>query len=59
MDAIAVYDPKRLDAKKICDELLNQSRADFSSAADYQEGSQLEGLVRDIIDKIVIKNKSN
>lgn len=56
--AIAVYNPKvrakkgRKSPKQICEELINQNRADFIAPANYNEGSELDKLLKLIIDKI-------
>ena len=53
--AIAVYDPgkKREEGqppgKEICEQLIEHERADFIAAADYREGSELDGIIRKIL----------
>lgn len=51
--SIAVYDPavegKRNDAGRLIDE----NRVNFVSPADYSEGSELDRIVKTVIDKIV------
>jgi len=56
--AIAVYNPKirakknRKSPKQICEDLISQNRADYIAAANYQEGSELDKILKLIIDKI-------
>jgi len=50
--SIAVYEPNKEDAKKICDDLITQGRAKFSCPADYSENSLLDQTIKSIIDKI-------
>ena len=51
-NALAVYDEDRPAAKDICDDLLVQDRADYSIAANYEDGSQLDKTMKKIIDNI-------
>ncbi len=55
--AIAVYNPNQKSnagkrAKMICQELIEQKRADYVAAADYTEGSDLYKIMQLSIDKI-------
>jgi 2-hydroxy-3-keto-5-methylthiopentenyl-1-phosphate phosphatase len=56
--AVAVYNPKlrskkgRKSPKQICEELIAQNRADYIAPANYQEGSELDKILKLIIDKI-------
>jgi hypothetical protein len=56
--AIAVYNPKirakknRKSPKQICEDLINQNRADYIAPANYSEGSELDKMIKLIIDKI-------
>jgi len=56
--AVAVYNPKmrakkgRKSPKQICEELIAQDRADYIAPANYQEGSELDKILKLIIDKI-------
>lgn len=56
--AIAVYNPKirakkgKKSPKQICEELINQNRADYIVPANYSEGSELDSLLKLVIDKI-------
>ncbi len=55
--AVAVYNPKlrskkgRKSPKQICEELIAQNRADYIAPANYQEGSELDKILKLIIDK--------
>ncbi|MBU2554202.1 MAG: haloacid dehalogenase-like hydrolase [Bacteroidetes bacterium] len=56
--AIAVYNPKirakksRKSPKQICEELIVQNRADYIAPANYSDGSELDKVIKLIIDKI-------
>ena len=56
--AIAVYNPKirakknRKSPKQICEDLINQNRADYIAPANYSVGSELDKMIKLIIDKI-------
>lgn len=56
--AIAVYNPKirakknKLSPKQICENLIIQNRANYIAPADYSEGSDLDKVIKLIIDKI-------
>jgi hypothetical protein len=56
--AIAVYNPKirakknKKSPKQICEELIKQNRADYIAPANYSEGSELDKVIKLIIDKI-------
>lgn len=56
--AIAVYNSKirakkgRKSPKQICEELISQNRADYIVPANYAEGSELDKMLKLIIDKI-------
>jgi hypothetical protein len=56
--AIAVYNPKirakraKKSPKQICEELIAQDRADYIAPANYQEGSELDNILKLIIDKV-------
>ncbi|MCF8229545.1 MAG: haloacid dehalogenase-like hydrolase [Bacteroidales bacterium] len=57
--AIAVYDPDEAEkpgvfsAKNVCEELIEQNRADYIAPADYTENSDLDKLIKTLINKIV------
>jgi hypothetical protein len=56
--AVAVYNPKvrakkgKKSPKQICEDLIIQNRADYIVPANYSEGSELDKLLKLIIDKI-------
>jgi len=56
--AVAVYNPKirakkgKKSPKQICEDLIIQNRADYIAAANYTEGSELDKLIKLIIDKM-------
>ena len=54
--AIAVY---QNDDKKIAEDLLKDNRIDFYAKADYQDGSEIDFLVKNILEHISIKYKLN
>lgn len=48
--SIAVYDPALKDKKEPeCKRLQLQSRVNYYAEADYNEGSQLDGIIKDIL----------
>lgn len=50
--SIAVFPPKKKGAKTKTDKLIAEGRVNFACAADYSEGSAIEGAVKAVIDKI-------
>ena len=50
--SIGVYKPGSPKKKKICEDLLEQNRADFIASADYSENKRIDKLIKSIIDKI-------
>lgn len=56
--AIAVYNPKirakknKKSPKQICEDLINQDRANYIAPANYSEGSELDKMIKLVIDKI-------
>jgi phosphoserine phosphatase len=57
--AIAVYDPKKPNAKEICEELIRQNRADFIAPADYSKDSKLFKILQHLINRIVEEEELN
>lgn len=57
--AIAVFDPDKkenirgVSPKQICEQLIEQNRADFLAPADYSENSKLDRILKTLINKIV------
>lgn len=56
--SIAVYKPKS-NKKKIAERLIKEDRVNFMAPADYSENSQIEKMVKSIIDKIISDKKLN
>lgn len=52
--AIAVY---QNDDKKIAYDLLNDNRIDFYAKADYRENSEIDKLIKNILNDIAIKSE--
>lgn len=50
--SIAVFPPKKKGAKTKTDKLIAEGRVNFACAADYSEGSAIEGAIKAVIDKI-------
>lgn len=50
--SIAVYNSSKRGVKKHADQLVEEGRATLSAAADFQEGSTIDGCVKAIIDKV-------
>ncbi|MDD4142274.1 MAG: HAD family hydrolase [Bacteroidales bacterium] len=62
--AIAVYNPATIQSKtsrksprQICLELIAQNRADYIAPANYTEGSELDIILKRIIDKIAAEHE--
>lgn len=51
--AIAVYDPSKIEMKQASDDRVTQNRADYSFAADYSEGSEIDLLIKAKIDALL------
>ncbi len=54
--SIAVYKPKTSGAKNKTKNLINDGRVNFIATADYRNASQIDRIVKGIIDKIQINN---
>lgn len=54
--AIAVYKPKEARAREKSQMLIQEGRVNFIAPARYTEGSEIESMVKAIIDKIVVDN---
>ena len=50
--SIAVYNSSKRGVKKHADQLVEEGRATLSAAADFHEGSTIDGCVKAIIDKV-------
>lgn len=55
--SIAVYNPAEKDAQKALDSLVQDHRVDYVCEADYSQDSQIDVLVRSIVDKIVADHR--
>lgn len=51
-NAIAVYNPQKQSEKKKAIKLLSDNRVNFALPADYREGTQLDKVVKTILDKL-------
>ncbi len=55
--SIAVYNPEQKGAKREMVSLINDNRVSHVCPADYTEGSDMDTLVKTIIDKIDVDNR--
>ncbi len=54
--SIAVYKPNTRGAKNKIKKLINEGRVNFIAPADYRNGSNIDKIVKSILDKIQIDN---
>ena len=59
-NTIAVYNPDakrttRRSPREICLEIIQHKRADYIAPADYSEGSELDIIIKKVIDKIAME----
>lgn len=54
--AIGVFDPSTKDKAKV-QRMMNEERIKYFAGADYREGSSLDQLIKDIIDKTAVYEK--
>lgn len=61
-NTIAVYNPDakrtnspRRSPREICLEIIQHKRADYIAPADYSEGSELDVIIKKVIDKIAME----
>ena len=52
--SIAVYNPVSDKNRRTSERLIRDNRVSYACAADYREGTELDTLVKTIIDKIAI-----
>jgi len=52
--SIAVYKPKTKGAKNKIENLISEGRVNFIAPADYKNGSKIDKIVKNIIDKIQV-----
>jgi len=57
--SIAVYKPKTKGAKNESEKLISEERVNFIAPADYKNGSYVDRIVKNIIDKIQIDKSLN
>ena len=61
--AVAVYNPNEgakmngRSPKQICEDLIQQNRTDYIAAANYSEASELDNIIKLIIDKISVEDR--
>ncbi len=55
--SIAVYNPESIDDMMSCETLVKDKRVSYVCPADYSEGSNIDVVVKTIMDKIEIDNK--
>lgn len=55
--AIAVYDPKKEKSRQSAKDIYNHFRANFVAVTDYSKGSELEQIVKTVLDKLEIQAK--
>lgn len=54
--SIGVYDPIKQDKTKVY-RMMRENRIRFFEAADYSDGSEMDGLVKSIIDRTITNEK--
>ena len=54
--SIGVYDPKTGDKRRVL-KLMDENRIGYYAPADYREGSELDELMKDILDKAAEKSE--
>lgn len=55
--SIAVYNPEQKGARRELGSLIHDNRVSHVCPADYTEGSEMDILVKTIIDKIVVDHR--
>ncbi len=55
--SIAVYNPESVDDMRSCESLVKDRRVSYVCPADYTKGSNIDAVVKTIIDKIEIDTK--
>ena len=56
-NSVCVYNPNSEKKKKIAEKLYRDGRVNFMTLADYREGSEMDSIMKDLLDKIAINNK--
>ena len=55
--SICVFNPNSEKKKKIAEKLYKDGRVNFMTAADYKDGSKIDCIMKDLLNKIAINNK--
>lgn len=55
--SICVYNPNSEKKKLIAEKLFRDGRVNFITPADYKEGSKIDFIIKDLLNKIAIDNK--
>lgn len=55
--SICVYNPNSEKKKNIAEKLYKDGRVNFITKAEYTEGSKIDSIMKDILNKIAINNK--
>ena len=55
--SVCVYNPNSEKKKKIAQKLYRDGRVNFITPADYKEGSKIDCIMKDLLNKIAINNK--
>ena len=55
--SICVYNPNSEKKRKIAEKLYRDGRVNFMTEADYKEGSKIDCIMKDLLNKISINNK--
>ena len=56
-NSVCVYNPNSEKKKKIAEKLYRDGRVNFMTLADYRDGSEMDSIIKDLLDKIAINNK--
>ena len=54
-----MYKPRTRGAKEKIQSLINDGRANFVAPADYQNGSEIDRIVKALIDKVAFDEHVN
>jgi hypothetical protein len=55
--SIAVYNPETEGQRSLLNELIRDNRVNHVCPADYSEGSEIDVVVKTIIDKVVMDQR--
>ena len=55
--SVCVYNPNSEKKKKIAEKLYRDGRVNFMTPADYRDGSEIDCIIKDLLNKIAINNK--